>query len=284
MEVWYRGADRVTVELLDPAGVVRASVPPGQNKTLSVGNRVVLVANRLNDPNNGDNMIGVFLASGITPGVYTVRLRGDSISDGGFHAWIERDNSFASRFVPPHDNSHTIGTVSCGRLCLAVGSYDAHKAARPLSFFSSAGPTRDKREKPEVSAPGHNVRAALSSSRNGSRLMSGTSMAAPAVTGMIALMYSEALQRNANLSINAVRDVLIKVARKNPPPGNAWHPQFGHGRVHVSEAVREVITLAQNGSPGGSPSAGAMSAGLAAAGPQALNTPPKRRKRAAKGT
>ncbi len=249
MEVWYAGADRFTVELLDTAGVVRASVPPGQNKTLSIGSRVVFIANRLSDPNNGDNLIGVFLSKGIAPGTYSVRLRGDAVTDGRFHAWIERDNSFASRFAPPHDNSHTIGTVSCGKLCLAVGSYDAHKVARPLSFFSSAGPTRDGREKPEVSAPGHDVRAALSSSGTGSRLMSGTSMASPAVAGLIALMYGEAHQRGRDLTIQQVRDILIQSARRTPPPGNTWHPQFGHGRVHAQAAIEAVINAAGGGVP-----------------------------------
>ena len=37
LEVWYGGRDRFTVELVDPSGVVRATVAPGLNKTLSVG-------------------------------------------------------------------------------------------------------------------------------------------------------------------------------------------------------------------------------------------------------
>lgn len=244
MEIWYEGADRLTVELVDTAGVVRARVAPGQNETLSIGSRVVFLANRLDDPNNGDNMIGVFLSRSIMPGTYTVRLRGDSIVDGSFHAWIERDNSFASRFAPPHDNTHTIGTISCGRSCISVGSYDAHKSTRPLSYFSSAGPTRDGREKPEVSAPGHAVRAALSSSGTGSRLMSGTSMASPAVAGLIASMYGEARRLGLDMSIQQVRQILIDTARKNPPQGGGWHPRYGNGRVHARAAILAVRQLA----------------------------------------
>jgi subtilisin family serine protease len=240
-ELWYKGQDRFTVELVDPSGVVRATVAPGQNKTLSVGSRTVLVANRLQDPNNGDNMIGVFLSSGIAPGTYIVRLRGDVVTDGRFHAWIERDDTFASQFAPPHDNSLTIGSVSCSRLGISVGSYDAHKASRPLSFFSSAGPTRDDRKKPEVAAPGHNVRAALSGSRNDSRLMSGTSMASPAVAGVVALMFDEGTKRNRKLSAQQVQDILIQTARRNPPGGAAWDPRYGHGRVNAAAAVKAVI-------------------------------------------
>jgi subtilisin family serine protease len=269
LEVWYGGRDRFTVELVDPSGVVRATVAPGQNKTLTVGTRTVLVANRLRDPNNGDNMIGVFMSRGIAPGTYAVRLKGTVVVDGRFHAWIERDNAFASRFAPPHDNSGTIGSISCSHLGVSVGSYDAHKTARPISFFSSAGPTRDGRQKPEVSGPGHAVRAALSGSGNGSRLMSGTSMASPAVAGLVALMFDEALRRGRKLTAQQVQKILIASARRNPPTGRGWHPQYGHGRVSAAGAVKAVIDL---------PSGGGGTARIGAARRSAKATTLKRKK------
>lgn len=248
MEIWYPGADQFTVALIGPPGGTLASVPPGGNHTLTAGGQVaVFIASRLNDPNNHDNMIGIFMAAGMPAGTYRVQLRGEQVTDGRFHAWIERDNRFQSRFAPPHDNSQTIGSISCGQLSLAVGSYDAHKVTRPLSYFSSAGPTRDDRQKPEVSAPGHSVRAAQSSTKTGSRLMSGTSMAAPAVAGLIALMLAEARTRGLPLAIDQIRDILIETARQNPPPGNAWHARYGHGRVSAAAAVQTVIDLAAGG-------------------------------------
>ena len=250
MEVWYVGAERMTVELIGPNGVSLASVTPGTSQTLTAGGQVaVLIANRLDDPNNHDNMIGVFLSAGMPGGTYTVRLHGDQIHTGAFHAWIERDNRFQSQFAPPHDNTHTIGSVSCSQLSIAVGSYDAHKSSLPLSFFSSAGPTRDGREKPEVSAPGHAVRAAQSSTGTGTRLMSGTSMAAPAVAGLVALVLSDARARGVDLSAQQVRDIVIDSARRNPPSGNAWHDRYGHGRVAAADAVQAVMDLADGGGP-----------------------------------
>ena len=148
LEIWYTGADRFTVELITPNGVSLAMVAPGASQTLTAGNQVaVFIANRLNDPNNHDNMIGIFLSDGMPGGTYTVRLHGDQVTNGEFHAWIERDNFFQSRFLPPNDNTQTIGSISCSQKSIAVGSYDAHKVTRPLSVFSSAGPTRDNRQK-----------------------------------------------------------------------------------------------------------------------------------------
>lgn len=245
LEVWFKGVDRFQVELISPAGATLVSVAPGQTKqVVSSGRIAALVANRLNDPNNHDNVIGIFLAGGMPAGRYVVRLTGIAITDGTFHAWIERDNSFQSSFLPPHDNTHTIGSVSCGKLLIAVGSYDAHVGGQPLSFFSSSGPTRDGREKPEVSAPGHNVWAAKSSSGTGVTRKSGTSMASPAVAGHVALIFEEAQANGVQLSAQETKDILVKASRRIPPAGTAWHSRYGAGRIDTAHSIQLVIALA----------------------------------------
>ena len=246
MEIWYDGSDRFTLDVIGPDGTNVATVSPGQNKTLTFQGQVVMfVANRLNDPNNGDNMIGLFFEPVLPAGRWTLRLRGDVVHSGAFHAWIERDDAGQSSFVAPLDNSHTIGSISCGHETIVVGSYDAHKNELPLSFFSSAGPTRDNREKPEISAPGHAVFAAHSRTGIGVVQKSGTSMAAPAVTGVVALMLSEAGARQVNLPIASIRQILRQTARQHPEQGGtAWHPRVGVGRASASAAVAAVMQIA----------------------------------------
>jgi len=243
LEVWYAGTDRFTVDLVGPNGATLATVAPGAAPATLTANGTVaaLVANRLDDPNNRDNNIGIFLAADMPAGTYTVRLHGDTVTDGRYHAWIERDNDFQSQFTPPHDNTHTVGSISCGRLPLVVGSYDAHKATLPLSFFSSAGPTRDGREKPDVAAPGHEVLAAKSRTGTGTVRKSGTSMAAPAVAGLVALVFSEARARGRDLTADQLRAVVIDAARRNPPAGTTWDDRFGHGRVSATAAIQTII-------------------------------------------
>ncbi|MDQ6436938.1 S8 family serine peptidase [Mesorhizobium sp. LHD-90] len=275
-ELWYPGADRISLELIAPGGNGLVTVSPGNNAsaTGAAGGIEIFAANRLDDPNNGDNMINVFLERTASGGDWTLRLHGDAITDGSFHAWIERDNRSQSAFAPPHDNTHTVGSISCGKLAIVVGSYDAHKPSRPISWFSSAGPTRDGREKPELSGPGHAVVAAHSRTRTGTTLKSGTSMAAPAVAGIVALMFAEARSRGLQLDIRQVRDILVRTARRNPPPGTAWDDRYGAGRVDAAAALREVIAL----SPG--PAVAAVAA------PAATTTAakPKKARRARKKT
>jgi hypothetical protein len=59
-----------------------------------------------------------------------------------------------------------------------------------IAYFSSRGPTADGRIKPDVVAPGVNIYSSISTSNSAYSTMSGTSMAAPAVTGTLGLLTS----------------------------------------------------------------------------------------------
>jgi hypothetical protein len=242
LEIWYPGNTRLGVEILTPDGAT-LQVPPGKEGTFHKGDEIVLfVANRLGDPNNGDNMINIYLnPTDPGGGRWIVRLQGDPDQAVDFHAWVERDDRGQSHFPESLDNSHTIGSISCGHDSIVVGSYDAHKPLLPLSWFSSAGPTRDGRQKPEVSAPGHDVLAAASRSKNGTTRKSGTSMAAPAVTGAIALMLAEAKKRGKSLSIDQIRQALLTTVRHDPPPAQGFDLRFGNGRVSAKGLVQSIV-------------------------------------------
>lgn len=240
LEVWYAGTDVFDAELIAPDGTAVGTVPLGSNARArdAQGNTVLFVSHREGDPNNGDNTVGMFLDRHEPGSVWRLRLHGRTITgDGGFHAWVERNDTSQSKFAAPQDNSHTLGSISCGHDSIVVGSYDAHTAGTPLSVFSSAGPTRDGREKPELSAPGDAVRAASSGTGTGLTRKSGTSMAAPAVTGVVALLLAEARARGQDLSSDAIRSRLIDTARSDPPDGEGWDDRYGNGRVHAAGAV-----------------------------------------------
>ncbi|MCK5010649.1 MAG: S8 family serine peptidase [Deltaproteobacteria bacterium] len=110
----------------------------------------------------------------------------------------------------------------------ATGPFDI------ISFFSSRGPSNcDLSIFPDITAPGIGI---LSSTPHGNHLsLSGTSMAAPHVTGTIALM----LDANPNLSIEEIETTLKETAT----PLGFFHPNntYGWGRVDALEAVTAVI-------------------------------------------
>lgn len=237
LEIWFPGGAQLAAEIVAPGGTSLGFAEPGANLTLSDNQQLaIFISSRLHEPNNGLNTISIYVAGGVPGGDWTIRLHSRNGQPAPFDAWIERQDAGQTSFAPPHDNTRTIGSISCGHETIAVGSFDAHKASRPLSHFSSAGPTRDGRKKPELSAPGHAVIAARSRSGNGTTLMSGTSMAAPAVTGLVALLLAEARRRNLQLTSAQLRAALINSAQKNPPAPAAggWDARHGFGRAHIS--------------------------------------------------
>ncbi|WP_218932686.1 S8 family peptidase [Roseimaritima multifibrata] len=77
---------------------------------------------------------------------------------------------------------------------IAVGSVHlANPLTYGTSFFSSRGPTADGRQKPDVVAPGERVPSANYGYRSGNDYieLSGTSMAAPHVSGLLAAFLSQ---------------------------------------------------------------------------------------------
>jgi subtilisin family serine protease len=85
------------------------------------------------------------------------------------------------------------------------------------------------------------VVAARSRTGNGVTEKSGTSMAAPAVTGIVALVLAEAKARGISLSINQIRAAITGSGRHDPPPGTAWEAQYGRGRIDARAAIVGVV-------------------------------------------
>jgi subtilisin family serine protease len=121
-----------------------------------------------------------------------------------------------------------------------------------ISSFSSRGPTLDRRVKPDISGPGQSIVSAVSSfdpdqsdafqrvTFNGKSYpfaaFSGTSMSAPAVTGVVALM----LEVNKFLTARQIKQILQQTARTDaqtgtiPPQGSLT---WGFGKANALAAV-----------------------------------------------
>ena len=244
IDIWYPAADRIDLRVTPPGnGAVPTAVfvpASTHNVTFSNGNDGFIDLD-LAVPGNGDNRTFIVIrpGSGVTAqsGVWTLRLIGSTITDGRWHAWIQRHS--ASRFQAPFVSADsTISIPGTSTAVITAGSYISNPAgsgaaAGTLSSFSSRGPTRDGRRAPTLAAPGQVLSAAQPAPAFFGGL-SGTSMASPMVTGTVALM----LEIDPAQTAADVRRCLEQTARLDAQtgaaPGNAW----GAGKLDANAACQ----------------------------------------------
>ena len=130
--------------------------------------------------------------------------------------------------IAPFD---TLGTTAAAKNVVAVG---AVQTSGSIVSFSSRGPAKDGRVKPDVVARGAGVHSTFPTDSYGN--LSGTSMAAPAVTGIAALI-TEQWKRSYGTqpSAAAVKALLIAGTDDLGNPGPDY--TFGFGLVNAQKSV-----------------------------------------------
>lgn len=163
------------------------------------------------------------------------------------------------------DRNYGISEPACTESLIAVAAYSAEyvsSGGTPLggaiASFSSYGPTLDERIKPDITAPGVSVASSISSFTDNDYTpitsvefegtsypfarFSGTSMAAPAVTGVVALM----LEADPTLSPAEVKEIIRHTARTDNHTGVipvGGSTRWGAGKVNAYLAVRDILGL-----------------------------------------
>ncbi|GFN37158.1 S8 family peptidase [Tepidimicrobium xylanilyticum] len=93
---------------------------------------------------------------------------------------------------------------------ITVGAADDKRTIDPfddeVASFSSRGPTKEGVEKPDIVAPGVNINSLSNDTLNGYKVLSGTSMATPLVSGAVALL----LEKHKDLKSTDIKERLLK--------------------------------------------------------------------------
>lgn len=263
VEIWYSASDTFQVELRTPDGLWIGPVGSRSRveNLMLKSNTFVSIYNEISDPKNGDNKISIFLSPylrkkviGVQAGTWRIRLTGSSIRDGHFHAWIERDDpqrvgpgSSSYWSLPSYFGEHsyvddsTVSSLACGPNVIAVANMD--DAAEQINASSSQGPTRDGRSKPDIAAPGTNIRAANGFDPDELWIdMTGTSMASPYVAGVAGLMLSI----NSKLTAAQIAGMMQRTSQPLPGVTYSWDNAAGFGRINPQFCLDQVVV---NGKP-----------------------------------
>ncbi len=254
LALWYPGDARFAVTVTAPSGETATAAAGASSGYIITADGVAYVDNAAEgvNANNGDREAYVRL-TGLTAGeVWSVTVRQVSGS-GTFDAWVTSSGSIVNgdsvSTVDEPGNAEGVITVgawttkSTWPSLAGTQDYSASYELSVLADFSSQGPTRDGRTKPDLTAPGAWICAAMSTSAteleylvhtDGVHVMNlGTSMAAPHVAGAAALLLSI----DETLTGDEVLAALTSTATRDVYTGTTPNVRWGYGKLDVEAAV-----------------------------------------------
>lgn len=145
-------------------------------------------------------------------------------------------NSGSSTCPPFLPNYHTVlGGYQSAKNVITVG---ATNDSGQISGFSSRGPVKDGRVKPEIVAMGQQVASAWPTNIYG--FNNGTSMSGPAVAGGLALLYQRYRQLNggANPKNGLMKAIIVNGSSDRGQAGPDF--QYGFGRMNLLRSVEMI--------------------------------------------
>lgn len=177
----------------------------------------------------------------INSGIWTIRIRGDSIVDGRYNIWAtvtEPVLRFA-RFLEP-DPFTTLTIPSTANLITSVGAINGRTLQ--ITSVSGRGFTIDERVKPDVVAPGLNVTVPQSESERLYMLLSGSSVAAAFMCGAYALFieYGLRVAPENYLYGQTLKGLVIKYARRPTQFRPYPNPSYGYGILCVESVLDDL--------------------------------------------
>ncbi len=284
---WYNVTETVNVTVITPNGTIIGPITLGNQNAgypgLPTPNGAVYVENGLVTSTNGSrqiilDVINQNAATQNLTGTWTFRFTAVVIgaANGEVDLWrnFQSNTALAANFaIGNNSTEELVNAISTGFNTISVASWASKRTwadcfGNPsvtfngsvpvgnISPFSSMGPTRDNRQKPNLAAPGSVIAsvqskdfavvcpAGFSANLPGLQhvMSQGTSMAAPHVSGAIALLF----QKYGPLSVAQVRTLLQTRAVVDgfvTALGAPWNKDFGWGKLNLGDMTDPTCTV-----------------------------------------
>ena len=262
--VWYSLADRIDATLMTPEGKFY-SIPNSEGLSHYATKAWNITTTSSSYDASSEVYFEINSTTSLPESGWHVTLTPKQVSSGGtWDAWVDGQSCSypPGTFIPGQgyriDQHDTIDIPGTARDVITVGAYaskstwegidhemygSSNIVLGQIASFSSLGPTRDGRIKPDVVAPGLYIASARSDMIPVSnsdpdayhRVLAGTSMATPHVAGAIALM----LQYSPTLLPSQIVQLIEGNARLDAFTGLALSgsPTWGFGKLDARTAT-----------------------------------------------
>jgi len=290
VDAWYRTPDSLAVTVVTPKGKSFGPVVMGEIlDNVLTGEGTLFLGQGTPDPATGNVEVGMDVSNfdpdpgpGPTPpspaeGEWHIICT--NLSSGGtgevdlwIPLWYLPVNGLGPHWTTGLDPTEEVSSPGTASGVLTVGSFNSKghwltpsdtlrtttqdSTYGAPSYFTSRGPTRDDRPKPEVIAPGFVITTSLSDEIDAGNIgqyalsitgnpdgqhftLVGTSLSAPHLSGALALW----MERDPGLTPETARIALEASSVADAATGPVWNPAAGFGRLDVAALLGGVVPV-----------------------------------------
>ena len=246
LQLWKWYADRMDISILSPAGeqyLIRNHNAGGEAQQAVMEQTKLLIFSGRPQPYRKREEVYIDFIPAETylnTGIWTIEITPRRIVNGELRLYMPSAvvRSENTRFLLPSP-AQTLTIPSTAQKVITVGAYNAY--VRSYAAFSGrgdAGSDRAENNKPDLAAPGVNIRIGEG---EGGAVVSGTSYATPFVTAAAALLMEYGIvQGNDPFLYGEKVKAYLHAGARQLPGYDMWpNDQVGWGALCVSESLPE---------------------------------------------
>ncbi len=243
IEIWLEPIQRISLEITSPTGERISTISPAirQSRRYSfVFNPTVICINNIATVSESGTQLVWLRFENTQSGLWKFRYNNIDNTSSVINAWLPAGDIISNNtYFLQSDPEMTVTSPGNAVAPVTIGSYNTLEGG--ISYFSGIGYTRKGEVKPDLAAPGTDLRVP-SNETGGYVSATGTGVATALTSGAVAQLLEWAVVRGnyTNITGREIKTLLIRGARREPYeeyPNRFW----GYGKVDIYGVFEKLI-------------------------------------------